>query len=57
MMSNELNVAIRERIDIVTMAGAIIGRVMRRNRYQRPAPSAQAASYRSRGTDCTAASR
>ncbi len=44
MMSKELKVAISDRIDMVTMAGAIIGRVMRRKRYQRPAPSVQAAS-------------
>ena len=55
MMSKLLKVAISDSIDMVMIAGDISGRVMRRNRVQRLAPSVQAASYRSFGIACMAA--
>ena len=44
MISKELKVQIAESSAIETITGMICGMVMRRNRYQRPAPSTHAAS-------------
>src|SRR5580704_12286764 len=47
---------VRSRI-VIAMVGASSGKVMLRKRRHGPAPSIDAASYRSRGIDCRAASR
>lgn len=55
MISKLLKAQIADNSAIDTITGMICGMVMRRKRYQRPAPSTHAASYRSRLTPCMAA--